>query len=127
TFSAVSPASLHKVYSMVVGIIVQEKFAINRQKTRFLGHNKRKKVTGLVINDGCGVGAVKYRKIRAKIHHLCHQRNWTNYDLLYEVSGWLAYLKSVDLKRHRKATEYISRLAEQAGGGLISNLIAPIG
>lgn len=120
SFSGISPIKVAQIIPMVKEIIKDENFQINPSKTRIAGLSKAKLVTGLVVtNDSVGVGTNTYKKIRAKIHSLCNQQPQEDQKLFYEVSGWLAYLNSVDIKRLNKVRKYIKRLQEKYPNSMI--------
>lgn len=123
TFSSLNPSNVVKIIPMIKEIIESESFFVNHSKTRIAGSSRAKIVTGLVISgENIGVGKQKYKRIRAKIHHLTLPAEQENSRLLYEVSGWLSYLNSVDKNRLLKAKEYIKELSEKHPDTLIANL-----
>ncbi len=123
SFSGLSPAKVVKIIPMIKSIVEDEKFFVNPAKTRIAGAARAKKVTGLIIsNDNFGIGKRKYKDLRAKIHHLTLPREQTNTKLLYEVSGWLSYLNSVDKKRLSKANKYITELTDKHPMTLVAKL-----
>jgi len=114
SFSGITPMKVVQIIPMVKKIIKDENFQINPLKTRIAGLSKAKIVTGLIVtNEGVGIGAKNYKKIRAKIHSLCKQQFQDDPRLFYEVNGWLAYLKSVDIKRLNKSRKYIKGLQDK--------------
>jgi len=99
TFSAGSPGLLCGIKGMVQRIIREEDLEINKEKTRFLGPCKCRKVTGMVVGNGLvGIGRKQKRKLRAGIHHLAKKN--VNGDerqkLIQHLDGWLAFLNGVD-------------------------------
>ncbi len=123
SFSGLSPAKVMKILPMIKGIIKNEKFEINPEKIRLAGAARAKKVTGLIIaNDGIGIGKNKYKNLRSKMHHLTLPAEQANTNLLYEVSGWLSYLNSVDKKRFTKANKYICELSKKYPATLVTKL-----
>lgn len=123
SFSGLSPAKVVKIIPMIKSIIEDENFVVNPEKTRIAGAARSKKVTGLIIsNNSFGIGKQKYKVLRAKIHHLTLSSEQTNTKLLYEVSGWLSYLNSVDKKRLSKANQYITELTDKHPTTLVAKL-----
>lgn len=123
SFSGLNPDKVVKIIPMIKSIVEDENFKINPDKTRIAGSARAKKVTGLVIsNDTFGIGKQKYKELRAKIHYLTIEKEQGNTRLLNEVRGWLAYLKSVDEKRRRKAIIYIKELADKHPETLVAKL-----
>lgn len=111
SFSGQNPIKIVHILPMIKKIIRDEEFKINNSKTRIAGMSRAKIITGLTLsNDSIGIGKEKYKKLRSKIFHLTLPKNIGNLKLLYEVNGWLAYLKSVDIKRWHKAKKYIKEL-----------------
>jgi RNA-directed DNA polymerase len=120
TFSGLNPIKVGKLFSSVQSIIEDENFQINPSKTRLVGNARSKKVTGLVIsNNSFGIGNKKAKQLRSKINHLTMPREQSNIRLLYEVNGWLAYLKSIDKRRLTHFKEYIVKLKSKHPDTLI--------
>jgi RNA-directed DNA polymerase len=123
TFSGLNPQKISKIIPTIKSIITNENFQVNNKKTRLLSSARRKVVTGLVINDeSVGVGKMKYKELRSKIHHLTMTNEQSNLKLLQNVNGWLAYLNSVDVQRFRKIMFYINKLKQECPDTLISKL-----
>ncbi|MDD4215048.1 MAG: retron St85 family RNA-directed DNA polymerase [Bacteroidales bacterium] len=123
SFSGLSPGKIVKIIPMIKTIIEDEKFNINKKKTRVAGAARAKKITGLIIsNDTYGIGKQKYLELRSKIYHLTMPSEQTNNNLLNEVSGWLSYLNSVDKTRLVKAHKYIEHLEKKYPTTLVSKL-----
>lgn len=123
TFSGINPASVVRIIPTLKTIIKDEGFRVNKHKTRIAGIARCKTVTGLVLYDSTyGIGSEKYRKLRAKIHHLTLPIEQENIKLLYEVKGWLAYLNSVDTKRLGTVKRYIERLSKVFPDTLVAEL-----
>lgn len=112
TFSAYSPSKLCKVYPLVKSIIEDEGFLLNANKTRFAGPSRQHRVTGLVVTgDEVGIGRNKLRCLRAKIHHLCNfRKDSAPADEINHLTGWLAFINSVDMKRRTALDIYIKKL-----------------
>lgn len=123
TFSGLNPYNVVKIISTIRKITLDEGFTINNQKTRIAGAARAKIVTGLVLSkDSFGVGKIKYKGIRAKLHHLTLLKEQKNIKLLNEVKGWMAYLKSVDESRFLKAKIYIGKLIKKHPEALVTEL-----
>lgn len=123
TFSGLNPANVVKIIPMIKGIIENENFQVNNSKTRIAGSARAKIVTGLVISgENIGIGKQKYKNVRSKIYHLTKPKEQGNTKLLYEVSGWLSYLNSVDKGRLKKAKKYIKKLSDKYPKTLITKL-----
>jgi RNA-directed DNA polymerase len=114
TFSDLTRFKALKALPTIEKIINDEGFKLNTEKTRVAGIARAKRVTGLIVNDkGAGIGARKFKEIRARIHHLTYSREKRNVALLNEVRGWLAFIKSVDKKRYDYAKNYVLNLQTQ--------------
>lgn len=123
TFSGLNPVKLIKIHSTIQSIIEDEKFEVNRNKTRMAGPAKAKNITGLIISNGdFGIGQKKAKLLRSKIHHLTFPKEQTNIQLLNHVKGWLYYLNSVDQKRLALLKAYIKKLLVKYPSTLISKL-----
>lgn len=124
SFSGINPQKVVQILPMIKYIVEDENFKMNNSKTRIAGPSKAKIVTGLVLSeDAIGVGAKKFKEIRSKIFHLTLDDEQDNMKLLFEVSGWLAYLNSVDVRRLNKAKKYIKELIAKHPSKLIAQLV----
>ena len=125
TFSGLNPLNVVKIIPMIKEIIEDENFIVNNSKTRIAGSARAKIVTGLIISgENIGIGKHKYKIVRAKIHNLTKLKSdeKDNMKLLFEVSGWLSYLNSVDKSRFEKAKIYIKKLSYEYPETLITKL-----
>ncbi|WP_239586916.1 retron St85 family RNA-directed DNA polymerase [Citrobacter freundii] len=112
TLSAQSMKKVLKAKDFLFSIIPTEDLVINTKKTCISGPRSQKKVTGLVISqEKAGVGRLKYKELRAKIHHVFAGRSQE----IEHVRGWLSFLSSVDLKSYRRLLVYISKLEKKYG------------
>jgi RNA-directed DNA polymerase len=126
SFSGQNSSKVVKIIPMIKKIIENERFIINKNKLRIAGPARAKIVTGLIISgEEIGVGKKKYKKLRAKIHHLTMDNEQKNIQLVDEVNGWLSYLNSVDKKRLIKAKKYISELSLKFPSTLVTKLKFP--
>ncbi len=123
SFSGLHPLKIVQIIPMIKEIIGNEDFKINPTKTRIAGSSRAKVVTGLVLTgETFGIGKNKFKNVRSKIYHLVLPAEQSNFKLLEEVRGWLAYLKSVDERRLIKAVKYIAELKAKYPGTLITKL-----
>jgi RNA-directed DNA polymerase len=104
TYSANTPMSFNKLKEFTTMVLHEEGFEVNSAKTRILGPKQRKKITGLVIDNGkYGIGKYKKNELRVLIHKIfttpiLEERRKLH--LRYE--GWLAYTKNVDVIAHKQ-------------------------
>lgn len=111
SFSGINPLKACKTLPIVKKIIENEGFILNEKKTRVAGSSKRKKITGLVLSEGSfGIGSKQYKILRAKVHKLSNPENANDYELIANIKGWIAYLKSVDGVRHKRIIGYIETI-----------------
>lgn len=123
SFSGLNPKNVVKIIPRIREIINDEGFNLNEKKTRVAGPSRARIVTGLVLSgNSFGIGKKKYKYLRAKIHHLTKPDEQGNKELLEEVRGWLAFLKSVDEHRYKKAIRYIDNLYENNPKTLVKEL-----
>ena len=124
TFSGPNPETVSKIKWRIEDIVNDEGFEINSKKTHMSGASRAKVVTGLVLSEGSyGIGARKYKKLRAQLHFLTKPGEQKNYDLLKFTKGYLAFLRSVDSDRFLKAKKYINTLAKKYPKTLIKELM----
>lgn len=124
SFSGLHPRKTVQIIPMIKEIIADENFKINSAKTRIAGASRAKVVTGLILSgETFGIGKKKFKLVRSKIYHLILPTEQSNLKLLEEVRGFLAYLKSVDIRRHTKAIKYISELKVKFPETLVANLV----
>lgn len=110
TLSSHSALKIQKAKAFLGTIISSEGFRINKSKTTISGVKKQKKITGLVLSEkDVGIGSLKYREMRAEIHHLFTGKN----DNYQRINGLLSFVFSVDKKMYSRLHAYISSLAEK--------------
>lgn len=125
SFSSLAPPKIVQIIPMITKIIEEESFKINPAKTRIAGLARAKIVTGLVLSsDSIGIGKNRYKILRAMIHRLTLPSEQLNNSLFNQVKGWLAYLKSVDIKRLNKAKKYIKELSIIHPESLVTKLFS---
>ncbi|WP_316818674.1 retron St85 family RNA-directed DNA polymerase [Pedobacter nyackensis] len=126
SFSGISPVKVVQIIPVITKIINDEKFQINKKKTRVSGSSRAKVITGLTISgENVGIGKDKYKKVRAKIHKLAVANEPTNMVLLYEINGWIAYMNSVDHRRMQKARKYVKDLSIKYPDSLVPKISFP--
>jgi retron-type reverse transcriptase len=123
TFSGLNPQIVCKIPSQIERIVNDEGFQVNKDKTHVSGSSRSKTITGLVLSkDSFGIGKKKYKLLRAKIHRLTKSSEQGNIELLGHVKGYLAFVKSVDMKRFEKVKKYISELNNNYPKTLVEQL-----
>lgn len=117
TLSAQSMKKVLKAKDFLFSIIPTENLVVNTKKTCISGPRSQKKVTGLVISqEKAGIGRLKYKELRAKIHHLFSGRS----NDIEHVRGWLSFVLSVDTKSYRRLFVYIGKLEKKYGWNPLS-------
>ena len=123
TFSGLNPQIVAGIVRRIEDIIIDEGLAINAAKTRISSSSRARVVTGLVLSKSTfGIGKKKYKILRAKIHKLTTPPEQKNNELLSHVNGYLAFLKSVDLTRYKRAKKYIKELTKKYPETLVKDL-----
>lgn len=83
-----------------MGIIQNERFRVNTDKTKMVGPRRRCKITGLTKNTDeprFGIGKWKKHQMRAIMHNLLVKGKADHkYDSVESIEGWLSFLKGVD-------------------------------
>ncbi len=91
--------SIHK-------IIESEGFHMKKEKTHILRKNNRQSITGIVINnEEIGVPKKWVKQLKASIHNaqkLKDSGGSVSSKTIYEISGKIAWLKSVNEKRYQR-------------------------
>ena len=103
--------SIHK-------IIEEEGFHMQKEKTHILRKNNRQYITGIVINnEEIGVPKKWVKILKASIHNaqkLKDSGGSVSSKTIHEISGKIAWLKSVNAKRYEKiinqGTEFLKNL-----------------
>lgn len=87
----------HKLRQIANGIVVQEGFTINTDKTRLMGKGSRQTITGVVVNKSLGLSRQERRRLRAMAHRLSRQKEGGEDSVLFaKLQGKLAYLSMLN-------------------------------
>ena len=124
SFSASSAATLAKARPFITHIVRDSGFRLNSPKTRLIGPQGRRTVTGLVLaGETAGIGRSRLRELRARIQHAHLESGSPN---LSAIQGWLDYVSDADPSRYEILVRYIERLRERSTtSGLKSLRIRP--
>jgi len=107
TLSANNIQKLQKAKDFIGTIISDENFKINKSKTKLCGTKRQKIITGLVLSESsAGIGRVKLREIRAKIHHAFVGKH-NEFD---HINGLLSFTYSVDKSSYKKLYRFIDKM-----------------
>lgn len=68
SFSGDDKMAIAKLLKLVPGIVAEEGFTVNRDKTRVLRAGRRQAVTGVVVNKAMGLSRQERRRLRAALH-----------------------------------------------------------
>lgn len=118
TFSSDSIEKLEKVYSLISSLISKTenpKLIINKDKTRYIGKGRSKRVTGVVItHDGkLGVGRYLRKKTRAMIY-LYSQNKLKREDTPY-LHGILSHINNIE-------PDFYLKIKKQYGSQMLTSL-----
>ena len=98
-------SDINKFCGLVLKIVSEEGFKINKSKTKFLKKNNRQSVTGIVINnDNIGVPRKWVKRLRAAIYNankVKTKEGSVPADTINEISGMVSWLKSVNEERYK--------------------------
>jgi retron-type reverse transcriptase len=120
SFSASSASALAKVRPFITHIIRDSGFRLNSAKTRLIGPQGRKTVTGLVLaGDSVGIGRFRLRELRARIQH-AHVNNGVAD--VPAIQGWLDYVSDADPGRYEILARYIVRLRKSNTTSVLTSL-----
>ena len=94
-----------KFCGLILKIVSEEGFKINKAKTRFLRKNNRQCITGVVINnEEIGVPKKWIKRLRAAIYNankLKVSGDAVPSHVINEISGMTAWIKSVNAERYK--------------------------
>ncbi|HEI8570427.1 TPA: retron St85 family RNA-directed DNA polymerase [Morganella morganii] len=118
TFSADNIVKLQQTYEFISSLINRTEhpnLLINKEKTRYIGKGRSKRVTGVVItHEGeLGVGRYLRKKIRAMIY-LYSQKRLKREDIPY-LHGMLSHINNIE-------HDYYIKLKNQYGSSMFSTL-----
>jgi RNA-directed DNA polymerase len=118
TFSADNIVILQHIYEFICNLIRRTehpKLLINKDKTRYIGKGRSKRITGVVItHEGeLGVGRYLRKKIRAMIY-LYSKKKLKKEDIPY-LHGMLSHINNVE-------RDYYIKLKKQYGSALFNAL-----
>lgn len=120
TLSGQTPQKIYKTKQFIGTVISDEGFTINKSKTRISGTQRQKRITGLIVSENhAGIGRIKYREIRSKIHYLFRNKH-TDYS---HVNGLLSFIYSVDKKAYKRLYNYINKLKTKYPESLASEAL----
>lgn len=100
TFSG-SHATLLAVRDEVVNIVQAAGFKVNRSKLKLVKNKERMEVTGLVVNQGVGVGRRYIRKVQRDIMKLKADSP--------RVTGKISYVRSISKSHAKKLTRRLKQ------------------
>jgi retron-type reverse transcriptase len=124
SFSAPNASLLARCRPFITHIIRDCGFRLNTSKSRLVGPQGRRKVTGLVLtHDSVGIGRWRLRELRARIHHAHLFRGSPD---LPAIQGWLDHVSDVDPVRYQMIVRYVDRLRAADGiSGLAALRVRP--
>jgi RNA-directed DNA polymerase len=119
SFSAPGASALAKARPFIAHIVRASGFRLNSAKTRLIGPQGRKTVTGLVLaGETVGIGRFRLRELRARIQHAHVESDSSN---VSAIQGWLDYVSDADPRRYDILVRYIERLRRSnTKSGLLS-------
>ncbi len=93
-FSGNNRDVLRRIYGMIIKILKDEGFKINKDKTFFMTPKGRKKIIGITVNDKL-IKAPKQMKrlVRSMIHNAIVSCDYSKIDI---IRGYIAYIDSVE-------------------------------
>jgi hypothetical protein len=97
-----------KFCGLILKIVSEEGFKINKSKTRFLRKNNRQCITGIVINnEQIGVPRKWIKRLRAAIYNANKLKSNGKLPskVIHEISGMTAWIKSVNAERYKDIIE----------------------
>lgn len=129
TLSAKDQQTLFASVNLVRRIIAEEGLKVNDEKSRALFPHDRRRITGLVLasDHRIGVGRDQRRLLRACIHHLesGSLKKKEVSELRQKVTGWMAFLKSVDKIGAAKLQAYWEQLQMSSPRRLAAPAVQP--
>jgi retron-type reverse transcriptase len=98
---------IKKAQVTIKNIIINEGYTVNKRKELLSGPKSSRQVTGLVVTPDIGIGREKYNHYRKTIF-MEFKKNPAESEFM--ISGILSFVKSVDVKRHKKLYSYYKSL-----------------
>ncbi|WP_394866490.1 retron St85 family RNA-directed DNA polymerase [Paraclostridium bifermentans] len=122
TFSCNDEVLLIKTKKIIEIILQHEGFDINNSKTKFMGPNTRKRITGLVIEDNKVVVSRKLkREVRSMIHHAIVEADYSQID---KIKGYISFINSIENDYNYKIKSYIDKLAKKEQYSVFKDIVA---
>jgi len=111
TFSSDNKQTLTKAANIIINIIEDEGFKVNKNKTRLLSPGSHKKITGITVNDS-KIKASKQlkRTVRAMIHQAIVTADYSQID---RIRGIVSYINSIEVGYREKIITYINNLSNK--------------
>ncbi|MEW9939205.1 retron St85 family RNA-directed DNA polymerase [Clostridium butyricum] len=85
-------------------ILREHDLHLNTKKTHFMSKKKRRKVTGIVIdnnNNSLSLGCKKYKQIRKMIYNYLVKENSEENEKMYQtIRGYLALIKDLNMEKY---------------------------
>lgn len=107
TISGNKSSAIKKADWLVERVLMEEGFQINEKKRKVSGPRVKREVTGLVVNNGIGIGRKKFNFYRTKLFNM-YKASDSSLPSVYK--GLHSYLKHVDPKRADMLERYYTKL-----------------
>jgi hypothetical protein len=109
TFGSNNKKDLLAIYPIILEILKNQGFSINKNKTKFMSAKNRMNITGLNVNTGDDVKIPRSikRQLRAELHSLLVKKEDISKNRL---AGYLSYIKDIEPNYHKKMEKYIKSL-----------------
>lgn len=98
-----------EIVEQINDILKAHGFKLNTKKTHFMSKKKRRKVTGIVIdnnNNELSLGCKKYKEIKKMIYtYLVKADKESNEKMYYSIKGYLALIKDLNIDKYNSIKE----------------------
>jgi RNA-directed DNA polymerase len=116
-FSGASNSGMksERFYLRIAAIALEEGFALNMRKTRWMHASQRQEVTGLVINAKPNIAREEFDRLKAILtnatrHGLASQNRESHDNFYARIKGKIAFVQQVNSQRGMRLTELLARV-----------------
>lgn len=111
SFSCDNIVSLRKLEKKIKDLVEKYDFIINEKKTKYMGPNRKKSVTGITINnERLAASKLLKRKLRSMIYNSIKNND---YKLNDKIKGYISYINYIEPNFKEKTSNYINEIIKK--------------